>query len=374
LLLRARREFGALIAVLLLAVILVSLSANQDREPAGGPAGASSANTAAPSAARQLESPVAAYRAFRQAQAAQNWGREYECYTPRQQARFSHIVIVTALYLEFQTDLYLQVEAALEHHGLSDNDFEGFWPKNIYEIADAEAPEESPDHFQAEYAARVDRWQREVVPKIRDCGGLIGTLQPIIREGARRLSSTSTVAMTVRQLEGYAYGRMREVKMNGTHATGTIKLKSRFGAFVVPEDLRKAAGDVSRNENATGRLADHANVVLDGYEGLYSWLWEAGAEIYTLAKSMHYPRMVIVGLPTGDVAVGPCESILEDDLDTAGPSEHDEVDINVFERVDNRDESEEVGCANNGTRTVTDLEVQFQLIDGVWRIDSIGCR
>jgi hypothetical protein len=32
----------------------------------------------------------------------------------------------------------------------------------------------------------------------------------------------------------------------------------------------------------------------------------------------------------------------------------------------------EVGLANNGTRTVTEMQITFQLIDGAWRIDAIG--
>jgi hypothetical protein len=289
-------------------------------------------------------------------------------------------VIVTALYLEFQSDLYLQVESALEQHGLSDADFEGFWPKNVYEIVEEATPAKSPDHFEIEYEARIDRWQREVVPKIRDCAGLIATLQPIIHEGARRSSELSTVALTVRRLEGFAYGRLRDVKVDGARATGTIKAKSRFGAFVEPDNLKEAAGELPDAE-AMKPANENPQVILDGYEGLYSWLWESGAEIYSLARSLDHSHMVIIGLPNGDLVVGPDDDSLNrllesdnsnDNRDGIDDTNNKDAEENILERVDNRDESEEDGLANNGTRTVTEMQVTFQLIDGAWRIDAIG--
>ena len=372
---RARMECGALLAAAIAATFLVSLSADQFRNAVGE----SGVKLEAFDAARPLDSPAAAYRAFRQAQAALDWSSEYLCYTPREQAHFSHTVIVTALYLEFQSDLYLQVESALEQHGLSDTDFEGFWPKNVYEIVEEATPAKSPDHFEIEYKARIDRWQREVVPKIRDCAGLIATLQPIIREGARRSSELSTVALTVRRFEGIAYGRLRDVKVDGTRATGTIKAKSRFGAFVEPDNLKEAAGELPHAE-ATKPANENPQVILDGYEGLYSWLWESGAEIYSLASSLDRSHMVIIGLPTGDLVVGPDDDSLKHLLESDNSDDNsDDIDDTnnkdaegVLERVDNRDESEEDGISNNGTRTVTEMQVTFQLIDGTWRIDAIG--
>lgn len=373
--LRARIALALLTGVLLAVGFLAAVPADQDRDRVARVQDLS-AGVPRP---QPGATPAAAYKAFRQAQAALDWSREYLCYTPRQQACFSHTVIVTALYLEFQSDLYLQVESALEHHGLSDADFEGFWPKNVYEIVDEATPAKSPAEFEAEYEARIDRWQRDVVPKIRDCAGLIATLQPIIREGARRSAELSTVALTVRRFEGSAYGRLRDLKIDGNRATGTIKVKLRFGAFVEPEDLKEAAGDLPLDE-AAGSDNDNPQVILDGYEGLYSWLWESGAEIYSLARSMHHSHMVIIGLPTGDLVVGPDDESLKrlfesensdakrDGIDDANNKDAEE---SVLERVDNREESEEEGISNNGTRTVMESRITFQLVDGMWRIDSM---
>lgn len=368
---RARLGIGSLVLLTLVVSLLVTVFANQRVQSTC----AHGAKADAPAEISPLESPVAAYTAFRNAQATHDWSCEYQCYTPRQQARFSHIIIITALYLEFETDLYLKVEAAISRHGLSDKDLADFWPKTKYKVVDLAAPEDSYEKIQAEYDAKVGRWQRDVLPKIRDCTGLIATLQPLIREGARRSSSSSTIAMTIRQLEGYAYGRLQEVCLDGDRATGRIRVKSRFGAFVEPESLEKNATDASHLSDTLQSTTKFRNVVLEESSGLYCWLWEVAGDIQTLAKSMSHPRLVIVGLATGDVAVGPYE-IDVDEGDAIGAEGYDanEGDNSALERIDNRDEGEEDGYANNGTRTVTEAEVKFQRLDGRWLVDSIDYR
>ncbi len=115
--------------------------------------------------------------------------------------------------------------------------------------------------------------------------------------------------------------------------------------------------------------------VLEDASGLYGWLWEVAADIQTLAQSMRHPRMIIVGLATGDVAVGPYGLATEDGCETGDAgNDADESHLNALERVDDRDEGEEVGLANNGTRTVTDAEVRFRRIDERWVVDSIDYR
>jgi hypothetical protein len=352
----------------LAASFLMTLSANQRVESDTAPRGQEETATDT----NQLASPAAAYTAFRKAQATQDWSREYPCYSPRQQARFSHTIVITALYLEFETDLYLEVEAALSRHGLSEEDLADFWPQTKFRAVDLAAPEDSYKEIQAEYNAKVDRWQREVLPKIRDCTGLIATLQPLIREAARRSSSTSTCALTVHQLEGYAYGRLQDVCVDGDRATGRIRVKSRFGAFVEPESLEKRATEPTSENDVLPSATEFRNVVLEDASGLYCWLWEVAADIQTLAKSMPHPRMVIVGLATGDVAVSPFQIDADFD-DTLGldARDADKGETPVLERDD---EGEEVGLANNGTRTVTEGAVKFQRIGGRWLVDSIDCR
>jgi hypothetical protein len=82
--------------------------------------------------------------------------------------------------------------------------------------------------------------------------------------------------------------------------------------------------------------------------------------------------MVIVGLATGDVAVSPFQIDADFD-DTLGldARDADKGETPVLERDD---EGEEVGLANNGTRTVTEGAVKFQRIGGRWLVDSIDCR
>ena len=147
------------------------------------------------------------------------------------------------------------------------------------------------------------------------------------------------------------------------------------GAFVDPECIERSATDATQRSDATESTIDSWNIVLEDSCVLYCWLWEVAADIQTLAKSMHHPRLVIVGLATGDVAVGPFE--FEADYGDDVPEADDgtsEWDTDILGRVDYRDEGAEDGIANNGTRTVTVAEVRFRHIDGQWLIDSIEYR
>lgn len=76
----------------------------------------------------QDASPKEAYASFRKSVSAQDWRTEFECYTPKAQARFSYIIVSSALRLEFETNLYLQVEETLARHGIPDSELTEFWP------------------------------------------------------------------------------------------------------------------------------------------------------------------------------------------------------------------------------------------------------
>ena len=60
--------------------------------------------------------------------ADQDWAAEYQCYTTEFQNHLLYRVVLLALLLEFDMDLFLQAEEALERHGLTDADLEPFWP------------------------------------------------------------------------------------------------------------------------------------------------------------------------------------------------------------------------------------------------------
>ena len=299
---RPRVWIGLFVLSASLSGLLVTTFARSRADTAGQQEGADGVQMGS----SQFESPASVYAAFRQALASQDWSGEYACYAPRQQARFSHMIVVAALYLEFHMDLYLEVEAALARHGVTDEDLAGFWPRATYAIVDEGDPQGCVDRAQLQYASRLEQWQREVLPKIRDCGGLLATLLPLLREGVRR-NPESTVALVFQNLDGFAYGRLQEVDRDGDRATGQIRVKSRFGAFVELDHLEPNDDEDSSGSDASQPAAESSHVVLDEASGLYCWMWEVAHDIQTLARSVRRPRMVIVGLPTGDVSVAPLE-------------------------------------------------------------------
>ena len=260
----------------------------------------------------------------------------------------------------------------MQRHGLSDEDLAGFWPREPHVIVGDDVPQGYYEKIDAELEARLDRWHREVHPKIRDGAGLIAALQPLIREAARRSSPESTVALTVRQFEGFAYGRLRDVRVDGDQAVGEIRVKSRFGAFVDSDCFAGVATAVGSDNGSVAPAAAFHNVVLDDASGVYCWLSQVAGDIRALSRSMQRPRMVLVGLPTGDVAVAPIEFEMGDAHGTGeSRSDANEGDLNVMERGDKRDEGQEFDLSNNGTRTVTQAKVRFERIGGHWLINSI---
>ena len=81
-----------------------------------------------------------------------------------------------------------------------------------------------------------------------------------------------------------------------------------------------------------------------------------------------------VNLSTGDVAVGPFQIELDEGCNVSEAGSGANEGDDVLTRVDRRDENEEYGIANNGTRTVTMGEVRFHRIQGRWLVDSIESR
>jgi hypothetical protein len=110
------------------------------------------------------------------------------------------------------------------------------------------------------------------------------------------------------------------------------------------------------------RVEQFRNVVLDESSGLYCWLWEVHEQIQAIASATDRPRFIIVGLPTGNLAVGPYQ--IDDD------AQDDDLPINL--QFD--DEGEENDLANTGVRTVTEAQVHFQRSGARWLIESIDYR
>ena len=65
------------------------------------------------------------------------------------------------------------------------------------------------------------------------------------------------------------YGRLQEVCLDGDRATGRIRVKSRFGAFVEPESLEKNATDASHPSDTLQSTTEFRNVVLEDSSRLY---------------------------------------------------------------------------------------------------------
>lgn len=297
-------------------------------------------------------SPAAVYAAFREAVAAKDWRREFECYTPKRQAQFSYGIIGTAFYLEFEMDLFVQVEAALARHGLAEADLSDVLPDEEFggRILTPENEEELIRSSERKYEEALRRWETVVFPKIKDPAALVATLEPLIREGVRRRpheGDGSRISMSTGSLDGYAYGRLQALQVNGDQATAKIRIKTLFGRFVEPESLDEQAldDDESNVADATTDNTREPNVVLSDASGLYTWVWEAAARIKSIAGLVPESRLVYVALPNGDFTIGP--------------------DV---------DEGQEWGASNNGTRTATTGDVKFRRVNGQWRIEEVDYR
>lgn len=297
-------------------------------------------------------SPAAVYAAFREAVAAKDWRREFECYTPKRQAEFSYGIIGTAFYLEFEMDLFVQVEAALRRHGLAEVDLSDALPDEEFggRILTPENEEELVRSLEKKYEEALQRWETVVFPKIKDPAALIAALQPLIREGVRRRpheGDGSRISMSTGILDGYAFGRLQALQVNGDQAAAKIRIKTLFGSFVEPETLAEQAfgDDESTFDDSAAEGPTKPNVILSDASDLYTWLWEAAARIKKIAGLVPESRLVYVALPNGDFVIGP-------DLD----------------------ESQEWGASNSGTRTATTGDVKFRRVNSEWRIEKVDYR
>lgn len=297
----------------------------------------------------RFTSPAAVYTEFRAAVAARDWRREFACYSPKRKAKFIHHIVAMASGLEFEMDLFVKIEAAFARHGLAETDLTNIWPDGEFTVIEPGQEAEAAAAADKWYDDLIDNWERNIYPRIDDPAQLIATLQPLIREADRRQGDFTRVSRCVGTLDGYAYGRLREIKTDGDIADGKIRIKTLRGAFVDAESLSDAATADAAEDQPMPDTPEKPRVELDTESSLYVWLWEAAAQVKAFSDSLRRPRMVFLGLPSGDVALCP-------EYDGSDPEE------------------EENGWANNGTRTAIMGDVKFRHFDDGWLIDDVDCR
>ena len=303
------------------------------------------------------ESPTAVYREFRRSVANKDWRAQFECYVPKAQALMAYRLVLCGLLLEFETDLYLEIEQVLESHGIPDSTLTPYWPGPVHRIIDLQHAEER-EQWQQAFLARLERWESEVMPKIRDCPALVAALQPLLEAAAQR-HPDSTVARQIAFLSRYAYGRMRDLRIDADRADASIRIKLTDGAFVQAEPLERAAG------LSDDGLADNPQVIANLLlvdPNAYGDLWTFARIIQKLTKATPHPQLVVIGMGTGDLAVelGLNEFTIEGE-------EEQRYTIQPF-----AGEEQEMDLAGTGVQTVRTSEVHFHKIEGGWRIAEIG--
>ncbi len=315
------------------------------------------------------DSPRSIYRRFRQAISERDWAAEYECYTADFQDHLLYRVVLLALHLEFDMDLFLQAEEALERHGIPDADLAAFWPNANRRVILFAGDDPAPlKEWEAEIQARMDQWREAVRPHVTDAAELIAELQPLIMTSGKR-HPQSTIAKELETYGHHAFGRIRKMEQNGETAQASIRTKTLNGYFIAADSLAQhAAGDegsaapfrvLSPDIQCRLHLVD---------PNCYTEIWQAASQLQLISDTLPKYRFAIIGMLTGDVAVELNEGIYE-----AEGQESDE-DILTVDDFGADAEEAEFDLPNNGTRTVSESNVAFRRVDGRWLIEEISYR
>jgi hypothetical protein len=315
-------------------------------------------------------SPHAVYRRFRQAIADQDWASEYSCYTDEFQNRLLYRVVLLALHLEFDMDLFLQAEEVLERYGLTDAELEPFWPNAKSRVLVFAGDDPAPlQKWEAEIQARMDRWSKEYRPRISDGAQLIAELQPLIVASGKR-HPTSAIARELETYGHHVFGRIRKLqRQNEDHAVGTIRTKTTNGYFISAPALEHHAAGKEGGGGRFGVLDPAVECRLQSVDPTcYTEIWQAASELQIISDTLPKHRFAVIGMLTGDVAVELNESIRE-----AYEEEHGE-DVLTVDDFEPDTAGAEFDLPNNGTRTVSESEVEFQRVGGRWLIREISYR
>ncbi len=315
-------------------------------------------------------SPHAVYRRFRQALADQDWAAEYRCYTDEFQNRLLYRVVLLALHLEFDMDLFLQAEEVLERYGLTDADLEPYWPnakgRMMLFVGDDPAPIEK---WLAEIQSRMKRWSTECRPRITDGAQLIAELQPLILASGKRHPG-SAIARELQTYGHHAFGRIRELqRQDEDHAVGTIRTKTTNGYFISAPTLEHHAAGKEGCGGRFGVLDPAVACRLQSVDpNCYTEIWEAASLLQMISDTLPKHRFAVIGMLTGDIAVELNESIRVAYEDESGE------EVLTIDDFETDSEGEEFDLANNGTRTVSESKVEFQRVGGRWLIREISYR
>jgi hypothetical protein len=315
-------------------------------------------------------SPHAVYRRFRQAMADQDWAAEYQCYTTEFQDHLLYRVVLLALHLEFDMDLFLQAEEALDKYGLTDADLEPFWPnakgRVLVFVGDDPAPIEK---WEAEIQSRMKRWSTEFRPRITDGAQLIAELQPLIVASGKR-HPESAIARELETYGHHAFGRIRQLQMQGDdRAVGTIRTKTTNGYFISSPALEHHATGKKDGGSRFGVLDPAVACRLQSVDpNCYTEIWQAASELQMISDTLPKHRFAVIGMLTGDIAVE-----LNESLRVAYEEESGE-EVLTIDDFETDSEGAEFDLPNNGTRTVSESKVEFQRVGGRWLINEIDYR
>jgi len=157
---------------------------------------------------------------------ARRWRDEYECYTGAQQARFTYHVMVSIHELSDSQDLSVKLAHILQKFQFPLDLLDRF-PSQRSEYIYTGDPMEIPPSIQEHHNhvdLQLERWQHEVQPLSIDWARLIEELQPLFIENYRRHMHHSHPSDTgiVWYLDYHLFKRVPDIKVNGSHAEGSI--------------------------------------------------------------------------------------------------------------------------------------------------------
>lgn len=173
-----------------------------------------------------FESPQVTANRLIQAVNNQRWRDEYECYTGRQQARFTYHIMVSTRELSDSPNLFAKKEGVLQRFQFPKAILDRF-PSLRSDLSNLSNPQliqlAFQDH-QRQLHSQQELWQREVQPLNIDWAKLIEELQPIFVENFRlheheRHPSQNGV---VSHLGFHQFGRVSHVQIDEDHAEGLL--------------------------------------------------------------------------------------------------------------------------------------------------------